>query len=124
MDTIRVQRANVILDIRSDEKAKYMEQGYSVIDKAGNILEAALPKNVDELRGEVRTLRSTVADRDVEIADLLSKVEVLEKNAEGLTAELEEAKSALNGEIEKNAALQAECETLRAELEKGSGKGK
>lgn len=120
MDTIRVQRANVILDIRPDEKAKYMEQGYSVIDKAGNILEAALSKNVDELRCEVKKLRSEVADRDVEITDLLAKVEALEK-------ELEETKVSLSGELEKSEALKAELEkseALRAELEKGAGKSK
>ena len=80
MDTIRVQRANVILDIRLDEKEKYMEQGFSVIDKSGNIIEMALSNNIHELRGQVKALMSIVANKDEEIKYLSSQVDALKRD--------------------------------------------
>ena len=83
MSTIRVSRANVILDIRPEEKARYMEMGYSVIDtKTGKVVEAALSNDVNTLRAEVISLRKALAEKDNEIAELTSKVEKKAKKAE------------------------------------------
>jgi hypothetical protein len=81
MSTIRVQRANVILDIRPDEKERYKEMGYSVIEtKTGKVLEEALSNDVNVLRGQVIELQKLlkekeelIKDRDEEIAKLKSK---------------------------------------------------
>lgn len=83
MSTIRVCRANVILDIRPEEKAKYMEMGYSVIDTAtGKVIEAALSNDVNALRTEVLALRKALAEKDKEIAELKAKAEKKPKKAE------------------------------------------
>lgn len=72
MNTVRVQRANVILDIRQDEKTKYMEQGFSVIDaKSGKVLEEAMPKDVASLQSLVRSLKKQLAEKDAYIKKLL-----------------------------------------------------
>ena len=64
MSTIRVKRANVVLDIRQDEKSKYMEQGFSVIDvKTGKVLEEAMPKDVASLQALVRDLKNQLAEK-------------------------------------------------------------
>lgn len=83
MSTIRVSRANVILDIRPDEKARYMEIGYSVIDtNTGKVLEEALSNDVNTLRTEVISLRKALAEKDKEIAELKAKAEKKPKKAE------------------------------------------
>lgn len=83
MNTIRVQRANVILDIRQDEKARYMEMGYSVIDtKTCKVIEEALSNDVNTLRTEVISLRKTLAEKDKEIAELKAKAKKKPKKAE------------------------------------------
>lgn len=89
MSTIRVRRANVTLDIRPDEKERYMEMGYSVIDEKGKVLEAALSNDVNALRTEVLKLRKELAEKDEEIAkkdeeiaELKSKVEKKTKKSE------------------------------------------
>jgi uncharacterized small protein (DUF1192 family) len=83
MSTIRVQRANVILDIRPDEKERYMDMGYSVIDKVtGNVVEEAISNDVNVLRTQVTELKSLVAEKDKEIEKLkasLSKKTKAEK---------------------------------------------
>ena len=61
--TIRVQRANVILDIRPDEKEMYMEKGFSVIDATtGDILEEAMPTDVNVLQLKVKELQKALED--------------------------------------------------------------
>ena len=83
MSTIRVSRANVILDIRPDEKARYMEMGYSVIDtNTGKVIEEALSNDVNTLRTEVISLRKALAEKDKEIAELKAKAEKKPKKAE------------------------------------------
>ena len=75
MDEVRVQRANVILDIGSDEKARYMNMGYSVIDaKTGEIIEEAVSTNVNELQTQVKELLEKVATKDKEITKLKKQV--------------------------------------------------
>lgn len=73
MNTVRVQRANVILDIRPEDKDRYMEQGFSVIDARGNVLEEAMPKDVLELQRMVNELRAEIEKKDKEIESLKKK---------------------------------------------------
>ena len=47
MDTIRVQRANVILDVPSDEKANYMAKGYEISDMLGKPYNEGMRINAD-----------------------------------------------------------------------------
>ena len=41
-DRILVQRANVILEVKAEDKAFYMQNGYSVIDTQGNVVEKVI----------------------------------------------------------------------------------
>lgn len=65
-----VQRANVVLSISPEDKEKFMEQGYSVIDEKGNVIEYAMPTDVPTLQKLVRELESAVKLKDEEIASL------------------------------------------------------
>ncbi len=73
MSTIRIKRANVVLDVRPEDKDRYMEQGYSVIDAKGNVLEEAMPKDVLELQRMVTELRAELEKKNKEIENLKKK---------------------------------------------------
>lgn len=69
-DRILVQRANVILEVKAEDKAFYMQNGYSVIDNRGNIVEKAMSNDVNELRVQVKELTEQLAQANATIAEL------------------------------------------------------
>ena len=69
-NTIRVRRANVILDIKPEEKTHYMNKGYSVIDMQGNVLEEVLSDDANELKVMIAALRKENDELKAEIAKL------------------------------------------------------
>ena len=80
MDTIRVQRANVILDVLSDEKANYMAKGYSVIDvKSGKIIEEAVSNDVATLQVQLKNANEKLASKDAKIKKLEAEITKLKK---------------------------------------------
>ena len=80
MDTIRVQRANVILDVPSDEKANYMAKGYSVIDvKSGKIIEEAVSNDVATLQVQLKSPNEKLASKDAKIKKLEAEITKLKK---------------------------------------------
>ena len=81
MDTIRVQRANVILDVPSDEKANYMAKGYSVIDaKSGKIIEEAVSNDVATLQVQLKNANEKLAAKDAVIKKLKAEITKLKKS--------------------------------------------
>lgn len=70
MDKILVQRANVVLRVRPDEKQRYMDNGYSVIDESGAVIERAFPKDVASLTKLCHELEAEIAKKDAEIEKL------------------------------------------------------
>ena len=73
-DTIRVKHANVVLEVPADEKSDYINKGYSVIDKSGNVIEEALSNDVNELHLQIKKLEAVINAKDVEISDLKSEL--------------------------------------------------
>lgn len=61
MDTIKVQRANIELDINPEEKEYYMKQGYSVVNEYGQVIEQSLPNDVNALKIMVASLQKEIA---------------------------------------------------------------
>lgn len=71
MDTIRIRRANVILDISPEEKEQYMASGFSVVDKeTGAVIEEAMSSDVKTLQIMVMDLRKENATLKAEISKL------------------------------------------------------
>lgn len=80
MSKLTVKRANIVLDISSEDKEYYMQQGYSVIDESGNIVEKALSSDVGQLQLEVtqlsaqlQNLKGEIAKKDAEIKRLKAR---------------------------------------------------
>ena len=89
MSVITVKRANVVLDISPDEKQFYMEQGFSVIDAGGNVVEQALSSDVNELkilvtklRAENEALKAKNEELSDDVAELKSKLQAKPKKSE------------------------------------------
>ena len=72
VETIKVQRANVVLDVRPEQKEYYMEKGFSVIDDKGKVIEEAISDNVDALKIQIKNLKEQIAKKDAEIEQLKS----------------------------------------------------
>lgn len=48
--TVKVQRANVILQISEDSVNRYLDQGYNVIDASGKVIKESVPNDIGALR--------------------------------------------------------------------------
>lgn len=78
MNTIRVKRANVILDISSDEKDYYMSQGYSVINAlTGEVVEKAMPTDVPTLQLELTNANATITKLENDVKKLKAEIKKL-----------------------------------------------
>ena len=47
---IKVQRGNVILNVKPEDKRYYLDKGYDIIDSDGTIIEKAIPRDIGSLR--------------------------------------------------------------------------
>lgn len=81
-NTITVRRANVILDISPDDKKKYLDMGYVVINaETGEILEESISNDVATLQANVVELRCKLAKAEDTIAELTAKLKAKDKQS-------------------------------------------
>jgi len=73
MNTVTVQRANVILQISKEQLDYYLTQGYDVIDSKGNVIKASVPKDLG-------TLQKAFVDNQAEIERLKKQIAELKKS--------------------------------------------
>lgn len=79
-NTITVRRANVILDISPDDKKKYLDMGYVVINATtGEILEESISNDVATLQANVVELKGKLAKAESVIEDLTAKLKAKDK---------------------------------------------
>lgn len=57
-NTIKIRRANVVLDIPPEEKDIYLSKGFDVVDSDGGVLEKGEPVDAAELRRAYATLKT------------------------------------------------------------------
>lgn len=84
-DRIFVQRANVILEVKAEDKDFYMQNGYSVIDQNGTVLEKAMSNDVNELRVQVKELTEKLAQANATIAELRKAQEQVQASVKPAT---------------------------------------
>lgn len=70
--SLTVQRANVILHVAPEQLDYYMSQGYNVIDDAGNVIKASVPRDLG-------TLQKAFVDNQKKIAELEAEIQALKK---------------------------------------------
>ena len=65
-----VKRANVVLNVRDYEVERYKNEGYDVIDEAGNIIEATIPTDLNTLQKAYVDSVEKIKKLEAEIAEL------------------------------------------------------
>lgn len=70
---IRVERGNVILDIKPENLDYYMSLGYSQVDDKGNVIKKAIPTTIEELRKAYIENQETIEKLQFEIKKLTKK---------------------------------------------------
>lgn len=88
---VTVKNANVVLEIEDDEVDKYVEKGYSVLDKFGNVIKASVPTDVG-------TLQKAFKDHEEMIKTQAKQIESLKKENENLLALLAKGPATSSGE--------------------------
>lgn len=81
MDTIKVLKGNVELDIPAYDKDRYKKLGYSVIDNNGKVIEQAPITDVGTLQVMVAELQAENAQLKEEISKLKAKKPATTKSA-------------------------------------------
>lgn len=74
---VRIERGNVVLDVKEDAVDHYMALGYNVVDEQGRIIKTAIPTNLG-------TLQAAFINSEAKIADLEAKVKELEAENKSL----------------------------------------
>lgn len=68
---VRIERGNVVLDVKEDAVEHYMALGYNVIDEQGRIVKTAVPTHLG-------TLQAAFVRSEAKIADLEARIKELE----------------------------------------------
>lgn len=80
MDTITVLKGNVELDVPADQKERYQDLGYRVIDKkTGKVLEEPTCVTIEGLTSEVVKLKQALEAITSERDELLAELAKLKK---------------------------------------------
>lgn len=96
---VRVQRANVVLDIEDDDSLiqKYLDKGYDVLDKHGKVVKRAMPFEVGALQAlvteherTIEKLKAELEESKAELEELKSKTVETEKPKRSRTKKAEE----------------------------------
>ena len=60
---IKVQRGNVILNVKPEDKRYYLDKGYDIIDSDGTIIEKAIPRDIGSLRKLYLETNSSISNK-------------------------------------------------------------
>ena len=73
----RVERGNVVLDVKDDVVDHYLILGYNVVDDKGRIIKTALPTNIG-------TLQAAYVANEAKIVELEAKIKELDAENKSL----------------------------------------
>lgn len=91
---VRVQRANVILQVADHEVARYMSMGYNLIDSSGAVLKEAIPNNLGVLQAAYLEHTARIKELEAQLAESDSIIEQLKDELDAVTAKAAETSSA------------------------------
>ena len=74
---IRVRKANKILRVSENEVAKYIADGYDVIDNMGSVVQKSVPHDPNVLRAEFINNQATIKALKEEIEALKNEIQKL-----------------------------------------------
>ena len=70
----RVERGNVVLQVKDYEVQHYLNLGYNLTDEAGNILKQSIPTNIGELQTAYLEHTKKIAELEDTIAKLTAQL--------------------------------------------------
>ena len=70
----RVERGNVVLQVKDYEVQHYLNLGYNLTDEAGNILRKSIPTNIGELQTAYLEHTKKIAELEDTIAKLKAQL--------------------------------------------------
>lgn len=70
----RVERGNVVLQVKDYEVQHYLNLGYNLTDEAGNILRKSIPTNIGELQTAYLEHTKKIAELEDTIAKLTAQL--------------------------------------------------
>lgn len=70
----RVERGNVVLQVKDYEVQHYLNLGYNLTDEAGNILKKSIPTNIGELQTAYLEHTKKIAELEDTIAKLTAQL--------------------------------------------------
>lgn len=76
---VKVERGNVVLDVKDDVVDHYLALGYNVVDEHGRIIKTALPTNLG-------TLQAAYVAHEAKIEELKAEIESLKAENKALKA--------------------------------------
>ncbi len=76
---VHVQRANVILDIKEEQKQRYVDMGYDVIDDKGNVIVKSVPQDILGWQTAYADLQKALAKVEAENAKLKAQLKEFSK---------------------------------------------
>lgn len=71
--TVTVQRENVILQVPEEWVDRYLDQGYCVIDRFGNVIKASIPTDLGLLQKAYVEHTQKIAELEKQIQELQQK---------------------------------------------------
>ena len=77
----RIQRANVLLDVKDSEVDYYIGLGYNLLDDNGNVAKAAVPNDLGTLQHCYRQHIAKISELETKVKQLESKLAEAEKPA-------------------------------------------
>lgn len=67
---VRIERGNVVLDVKEDAVDHYMALGYNVVDEQGRIIKTAIPTSLGALQAAFVANEAKIADLEAEVERL------------------------------------------------------
>lgn len=77
----RIERGNVVLDVKDDAVDHYLALGYNVVDEQGRIVKAAVPTQLGALQVAYVEKEAKIAELEAEIEKLKAENKKLKKKS-------------------------------------------
>lgn len=110
-----VRRANVVLDIKDDQVDRYLDMGYSLIDKNCRVIKESTHKDVESLvarcdkqEKQIKALEENIKSLEEDIATYTETIENLNIEIDALNEELEKAYSKAQPKTTKSRTKKSE----------------
>lgn len=91
----RIERGNVVLNVKDNEIQHYLKLGYKVVDEVGNVLQSPVPVNLGELQKAYVMHEAKINELENTIVDLTAQLTALKSQKKSASTEKKSTKKAV-----------------------------